>query len=146
MPALQVAPVSSLIQANHLQTAPLRGNLSAKAKPTLLAGRGMIQPAGLAGQELVPPSLREVSRAGLGKMGSWAQPRLSGKFVVIRQVWAHSTDISQWFGLAQWGEVSGQGCGELEVSTPVTGTDGPRLGWNEVLDYSQGWGSLVGTG
>jgi len=49
-------------------------------------------------------------------------------------------DISQQVGLAWWDEVLGQGCGELEVSTPVVGTDGSGMGCNGVLGCGQAWG------
>lgn len=69
----------------------------------------------------MPSSLGGVSRAGLGRLGSWVHTRLSGNIIMIRDM-RPCQDIGQLSAR--------QDCGELDVSTPETGTDGP--GWAEM--------------
>lgn len=69
-----------------------------------------------------------------GKQGRLREGGKLGSAQVVRQVCGDEADlrprldISWQVRLARWGEVPGQGCGELEVSTPVAGTDG--LKWS----------------
>lgn len=58
---------------------------------------------------------------GLGRLSSWIHTRLSGRFMMIKEMKPYQ-DIGQLS--------AGQDCGELDVSTPETGTDGPS--WAEM--------------
>lgn len=87
----------------------------------------MIKPAGCVGWE-TGPTIPE-----RGEQGRLREGGKLGSAQVVRQVRGDEADlrlcqyISQRVRLAWWGEVPGQGCGELEVSIPVAGTDGPRV-------------------
>lgn len=68
-----------------------------------------------------------------GKQGRLRQGGKLGSAQVVMQVCGDGADlrphqdISQQAGLVWWGDVLGQGSGELEISTPVAGTDSPGM-------------------
>lgn len=111
-----MAPVSKMIQVKHLQTAPLQGSLSPKAKLTLHSTYPGAARAGWKGDDPASRTCRPGTSPTVPERGEQGRLREGGKLglaQVVRQAGGDEAslrlhqDISQQVRLARWGEVPG---------------------------------------